>query len=425
MRNSRGTAPDTTQDRWADTIRRIPPDGTRVPYAVFTDPAVYAREQERIFRGATWSFLALEAEIPKPGDYKSTFIGDTPVVAVRAEDGTLHAWVNRCAHRGAQLCRYSRGNAQDFVCVYHQWSYDLKGNLLGVPFRRGYKSMRGMPDDFNVADHGLQRLRVESYRGIVFATFSPDVASLHDYLGADMRPWLDRVFKSNVVYLGCLRQYSRSNWKLYYENVKDGYHATLLHLFHNTFNIGRVNMKIRTVVDRQHGLHSLLQAARVPDSDDAQAYRDNKVTTFKEHVRLNDPEVIRMREEFDEPVTNHIQSIFPSLVVQQIHNTLACRQLLPKGPGEFELVFHLFGYEDDDEELRNMRVLQANLVGPAGYISMEDTEATELVQRAVASDPAQFSTLLMGQNDEGLGSSIITEEYIRRLWLGYKRLMEA
>ena len=202
MRNSRGTAPDTTQDRWADTIRRIPPDGTRVPYAVFTDPAVYAREQERIFRGATWSFLALEAEIPKPGDYKSTFIGDTPVVAVRAEDGTLHAWVNRCAHRGAQLCRYSRGNAQDFVCVYHQWSYDLKGNLLGVPFRRGYKSMRGMPDDFNVADHGLQRLRVESYRGIVFATFSPDVASLHDYLGADMRPWLDRVFKSNVVYLG-------------------------------------------------------------------------------------------------------------------------------------------------------------------------------------------------------------------------------
>ena len=414
---------ETTQNSSADAVGRIASNGTQVPYAVFTDPAVYAREQERIYRGPTWNFLALVAEIPNPGDYKSTFIGDTPVVVVRAEDGSLHAWVNRCAHRGAQVCRHHRGNAKEFVCVYHQWAYDLQGNLLGVPFRRGFKSMRGMPADFSPPEHGLQRLRVDTYRGIVFATFSSDVESLHDYLGAEMRPWIDRVFKSKVVYLGCLRQYGHSNWKLYYENVKDGYHATLLHLFHNTFNIGRVTMKIQTRVDQRHGLHSLLLAARVPESDDAQVYRDNKVTTFKENVRLNDPEIIRMREEFEEPVTNHIQSIFPSLVIQQIHNTLACRQVLPKGPGEFELVFHLFGYEDDDEELRQMRVLQANLVGPAGYISMEDVEATELVQSAVTPGPARGSILLMGQNDESFDTSIITEEYIRRFWIGYGRLM--
>lgn len=415
---------ETTEDPAADTIGRIAADGTRVPYAVFTDPAVYAREQERIFRGPTWNFLALEAEIPNPGDYKSTFIGDTPVVVVRAADGSLHAWVNRCAHRGAQVCRYSRGNAKEFVCVYHQWAYDLQGNLLGVPFRRGFKSMRGMPADFSPSEHGLQRLRVDSYRGIVFATFSADVESLHDYLGAEMRPWIDRVFKSKVVYLGCLRQYGHSNWKLYYENVKDGYHATLLHLFHNTFNIGRVNMKIETRVDQRHGLHSLLLAVRVPESGDAQVYRDNNITTFKENVRLHDPAIIHMREEFAEPVTNHIQSIFPSLVIQQIHNTLACRQVLPKGPGEFELVFHLFGYEDDDPELRNMRVLQANLVGPAGYISMEDVEATELVQRAAASAGDRGSILLMGQNDASFNTSIITEEYIRRFWIGYGKLMD-
>lgn len=78
-------------------------DGSRVPYKVFSSQAVYDREQERIFRGPTWNFVALEAEIPKPGDFKSTFVGDTPVVVTRGEDGALAAWVNRCAHRGAQV----------------------------------------------------------------------------------------------------------------------------------------------------------------------------------------------------------------------------------------------------------------------------------------------------------------------------------
>src|SRR3546814_2152217 len=72
-----------------------------------------------------------------------------------------------------------------------------------------------------------------------------------------MRPWIDRIFHKPVVYLGCTRQYSKSNWKLYLENVKDGYHASLLHLFHTTFNIYRVGMKVRQMAD-VGGLHSLL-----------------------------------------------------------------------------------------------------------------------------------------------------------------------
>jgi anthranilate 1,2-dioxygenase large subunit len=78
-------------------------DGSRVPYTVFNSPAIYAREQERIFRGPVWNFLGLEAEIPNFGDFRSTFIGDTPVVMTRNGDGGLSAWVNRCAHRGAAI----------------------------------------------------------------------------------------------------------------------------------------------------------------------------------------------------------------------------------------------------------------------------------------------------------------------------------
>ena len=161
------------------------------------------------------------------------------------------------------------------------------------------------------------------------------------------------------------------------------------------------------------------------ESENADSYKANNVSSYNENVRLQDMEVLRMREEFDEPITNHIQTIFPSLVIQQIHNTLACRQVLPKGPGKFELVFHLFGYEDDDEELRAMRLLQSNLIGPAGFISMEDTEATELVQAAITPDPDHESAMFMGHGaGDANKTSFITEELLRNFWSGYKKMLE-
>jgi len=145
---------------------------------VFNSPEIYALEQERIYRGKTWSFLGLESEIPEPFDYKSTFIGDTPVVMTRGGDGSLAAWVNRCAHRGAMVCRHLRGNAKTHDCVYHQWSFDPAGNLLGVPFRRGKAGQAGMPPDFDPKAHSLRQLRVAAYKGLVFATFSEEVEPL-------------------------------------------------------------------------------------------------------------------------------------------------------------------------------------------------------------------------------------------------------
>ena len=196
-------------------------DGSRVPYGVFTSPEIYEREQERIFRGPVWSFLGLEAEIKQPGDFKSTFIGDTPVVMTRTDEGGLAAWVNRCAHRGAIVCRQMRGNAASHTCVYHQWRYDLEGNLFGVPFLRGLGGQAGMPADFDRAANGLRKLRIDSYAGLVFATFSETAPSLADYIGPVMGGYIKRIFHKPIEYLGCTRQYSNSNWKLYLENVKD------------------------------------------------------------------------------------------------------------------------------------------------------------------------------------------------------------
>jgi anthranilate 1,2-dioxygenase large subunit len=407
-----------------DAFPRFPrPDGSRVPYGVFTSQAVYEREQARIFRGPTWSFLGLEAEIRAPGDFKSTFIGDTPVVMTRREDGGLAAWVNRCAHRGAMVCRRLRGNAASHTCVYHQWRYDAEGNLFGVPFLRGLGGQAGMPADFDRAAHGLTKLRVESYAGLVFATFSDTVEPLADYIGPVMRPWVDRIFHKPVEYLGCTRQFSNSNWKLYLENVKDPYHASLLHLFHTTFNIFRVGMKAHCVADDRHGLHSLIMAIKQGEGETSAAYREQKIRSFDSGFSLEDDAILALVPEYEVVATNHIQPIFPQLVIQQIHNTLVARQLLPKGPGAFELVFHFFGYADDDAEMRRLRIKQANLVGPAGYISMEDTEATELVQQGVARDADTVSVIDMARDAPDQSDTLITESLIRRFWAGYMDLM--
>lgn len=397
-------------------------DGSRIPYAVFSSQAVYELEQERIFRGPTWSFLGLEAEIPNPGDFKSTFVGDTPVVMTRTKEGGLAAWVNRCAHRGAQVCRQARGNASEHTCVYHQWSFDCEGNLQGVPFRRGQKGMSGMPKDFNPKEHGLKQLRVDSYKGLVFATFSDTVAPLPDYIGPEMRPWIDRIFHKPIEYLGCTRQYSKSNWKLYLENVKDPYHASLLHLFHTTFNIFRVGMKARSIPDATHGLHSIITATK-NEVQTAETYKAQAIRSFDEGFQLKDDSLLGQIQEYEELTTNHIQPIFPQLVVQQIHNTLVARQLLAKGPNNFELIFHFFGYVDDTPELRAMRLKQANLVGPAGYISMEDTEATELVQRGTVRDGDACSVIEMSKDQPDQQDTLITESLIRRFWVGYQQLM--
>ena len=153
---------------WSDLVWPAK-DFSHVPYPVFFDKDVYDREQERVFRGLLWCYVALKTEIPKPGDYKSTFIGDTPIVVTRTDDGSIHAFVNRCAHRGTLLVRDQFGNGKDLTCIYHHWCYDLKGELIGVPFLRGLKGKGGMPEDFKLADHGLRTLTIDSYGEVIFA----------------------------------------------------------------------------------------------------------------------------------------------------------------------------------------------------------------------------------------------------------------
>lgn len=153
---------------------------TRVPFALYSDEGTRAAEQERIFRGRTWNYLCLEAELPGPGTYRTTHAGETPVVVVRDGEGDLYAFENRCAHRGALIALEKSGRADSFQCVYHAWSYNLQGDLVGVAFEQGVKGVGGMGPAFCKEDHGPRKLRVGSFCGLVFGSFADDVPDLED-----------------------------------------------------------------------------------------------------------------------------------------------------------------------------------------------------------------------------------------------------
>src|SRR4051794_13040538 len=236
--------------------RHWPAEGlTRVPYWVYSDRDIYEAEQECIFQGLTWNFLCLEAELPRPESYRRSNLGVMPVVVTRGKDGELHAFENRCAHRGSLLVLNESGDAKDIICVYHNWSYDLCGTLTGVAFRKGVGGKGGMPPDAKPDAHPPRKLKIATLAGLVFGTLSADTSPLEQYLGPEITTRIRRVMRAPVKLLGGYSQLLPNNWKLYMENVKDSYHASLLHTFFTTFQMNRLSQKGGLIVSESGGNH--------------------------------------------------------------------------------------------------------------------------------------------------------------------------
>lgn len=399
------------------------PDFSRVPFSIYHEPEIYEREQALIFRGPTWNYLGLEAELPNPGDFMATRLGDTPILVNRDGDGAIHAFVNRCMHRGAELRRETCGNARTHVCVYHQWSYGLDGGLRGVPFPRGVNGVGGLPPDFDKSSIRLQELSVQVYRGVIFASFADAVEPLLEYLGPAVVRELDRMFARPISLLGYQRQRMAGNWKFYNDNLRDPNHGGLLHMFHATFGLYRLSQVGGARMDARHR-HNITYNQL--GSDDAAARKDYQETSkvYQEGYKLQDMRMLRNVTEFPDAVTLVVMSVFPNVVFQQISNSLCTRQIRTFGVDDMELYWTYFGYADDDEEMRHHRLLQSNLVGPGGYISMEDGEAVEFMQRATQRAADRHARVEIG----GKGAiedqrSLVTEVPIRGFYSYYCALM--
>jgi phenylpropionate dioxygenase-like ring-hydroxylating dioxygenase large terminal subunit len=193
--------------------------------SLYTDPALFEREMERIFRRG-WVWVAHESEIPLPGDFKTTEVARAPVIVTRGKDHAIHVLLNRCRHRAATVCEAQTGNARNFTCPYHAWTYGLDGRLIGIPYEDGYANV------LSAKDLPLVSLKVGTYGGLIFASFNPDVEALEDYLG-DARPWVDLFLLQGggfpIKASGAHKFRFRGNWKIQLENTTDAYHFPVVH----------------------------------------------------------------------------------------------------------------------------------------------------------------------------------------------------
>ncbi|WP_292998296.1 aromatic ring-hydroxylating dioxygenase subunit alpha [Nevskia sp.] len=399
---------------------------SRIPFAVYNDPALHARELQRFFYEQHWCYVGLEAEIPNPGDYKRTEIGERSVILVRALDGAIHVVENACAHRGVAFCRARSGNAQAFVCPYHQWNYALDGRLRGVPMRHGVKrdgvAQGGMPVDFNLADHGLTRLKVATRGGVVFASFDHDIEPFEDFLGPDILRYFDRLFDGRrLTILGYNRQRIPGNWKLMQENIKDPYHPGLLHTWFVTFGLWRADNESRLVMDRHHR-HAAMISTR---GNAGKVSEVSQVSSFKQTMRLHDP---RFLDIVPEPWWNGptavMTTLFPSVILQQQVNSVSTRQIVPDDHGHFDFVWTHFGFEDDTPEMTERRLRQANLFGPAGFVSADDGEVIEFSQQTFEAKRGHRTVAELGGRDVGNTDHMVTETLIRGMYRYWRAVIE-
>jgi phenylpropionate dioxygenase-like ring-hydroxylating dioxygenase large terminal subunit len=392
---------------------------TQVPFHVYQDPALLEQEQRLVFEGPVWNYLCLETDIPNVGDWRTTFVGRMQVVVARTETGDIAAFENRCVHRGALICLDNSGNAKDFTCVYHAWRYDLSGNLKSIAFRKGVNGKGGMADDFRLEDHVNRKLRIATISGLVFGTFSDATPSLEDFLGPELTSALRVTAGRKLEVIGRFTEVLPNNWKLYAENVRDSYHASLLHVFFATFRINRLSQGGGITVS-ESGACSL-STTLAPTQETDSAY--DGIRSVDDGLKLSDPTMLDAEDEHGDRIRQQILSVFPSFAMQRTYNVMALRQFVPKGVNKTDLNWIYLGYADDSPALRRLRLKQLNLAGPAGFVSMEDGCIGNFVERGAAAAPDGVSLLEMGGTGYETQESRASETAIRGFWKVWRELM--
>jgi phenylpropionate dioxygenase-like ring-hydroxylating dioxygenase large terminal subunit len=193
---------------------------------IFVNEQIYRQEQEQIF-ARSWLFVGHESQIPNPGDYFVSRMGEESVILTRDKGGEVHVFLNSCRHRGMKVCRYDEGNTAIFTCPYHGWGFATDGKLVGVPFYE-----EAYHKQLDKSQWGLIEVaQLENYKGTIWATWDKATPPFIDYLG-EMKVMLDQALDcrdgregGSEVLGGVQKWIVPSNWKFAAENfVGDLYH---------------------------------------------------------------------------------------------------------------------------------------------------------------------------------------------------------
>jgi p-cumate 2,3-dioxygenase subunit alpha len=403
--------------------------------SALTSPDIHRAEVERIFN-RSWLYVGHESEVPRRGDFVRRTVGLRPLFFVRSQTtGRVKVFYNSCTHRGATICRRDRGNGKTFQCFYHAWTFDSDGALIGVPDEECFGPR------FDKSRYGLVEVpRQESYRGMIFVSYDPNVEELTDYL-AGAREYIDAMMDAAEVAadfagssngggdddaatpLQVLRgthQYGiKANWKLLVENSFDGYHLGPTHATYFQFlKDQKVEVSPSTgsmkLLGNGHAVIEYTGSWGRPIARWASQFGEAtkaQLDALRERIiaELGDTGY-RMAE------LNRNLFIYPNLFVMD-NNATALRVIEPTSVEYMDVAQHELAPRIEDPTVRKVRLESyVTFAGPGGLATPDDVEALESCQQGAHSG-VEWSLLSRGYfSDEPPMSGELQMRVFWRRW---------
>ncbi|VAV86788.1 Phenylpropionate dioxygenase and related ring-hydroxylating dioxygenases, large terminal subunit [hydrothermal vent metagenome] len=345
-----------------------PLDGHSLPAWCYDDADFYKAECEKIF-AASWQVVCHENDIAKIGAWHTLdFLGES-IIVVRSKDQKIRAFTNVCRHRGSRLVAGKSGCNQRLTCPYHAWTYDLQGNLVGVPHRDDYPGL-------DTTKHGLVPVELENWRGFLFVRLQssgPSVAQMMAPFEQQIAPYRFEELQA----LGRVTLRPRTvNWKNIADNYSDGLHIPVAHpgltrLFGRSYGI-----EADTHVDRMWGdmqerpsanISERLYQAFLPELAHLPASHQRRWLYFK---------------------------LWPNVAFDIYPDQVDFMQFLPISPTETMIREISYALPDERREMRAARYLNWRI---NRQVNAEDTALVQDVQSGMAS--ASFSTGPLGKSE--------------------------
>lgn len=356
-------------------------DRGEVDRRIFSDEEIFEQEMELIF-GRSWLFLCHETQIPKPGDFFETPMGRDNVLSVRQKDGSIKGLLNTCAHRGNAVCRAEEGNTKAFMCTYHGWTYDLAGNLVGVPdhdlFYKG---------ELDRSAHGLPEVaQIDDYHGFVFATMDPSAPPLEEFLGPTGKLAIDLIASRDVEIVPGIQKFVIDcNWKFAVDNAFDFYHAQVTHMSAMSMISGgaagvvdaggatdTMGDDLAIPTSGSDGLLDMVLVAEFGHACAGPTVRGLNPAVPSDQTWRERPEVIDTLGPIGVDVAGH-PNVFPNAWIST-HGPQLCLRV-PITPFKTEMWWFSFAEKNMSPEARAMSLWFCNHgFGPAGLFEQEDGE---------------------------------------------------
>ncbi|SLN59908.1 Anthranilate 1,2-dioxygenase large subunit [Aquimixticola soesokkakensis] len=412
------------------TDELVAPD--RVATPMYEDPALFDLEMDKIF-GKAWVWVGHVSEVPDKGSFKLSHVGTQPVIISRDRKNELHVLVNRCRHRAASVCEIQKGKTSSFQCPYHGWGYALNGELRGVPYTEGYNT------DFDKKDYGLKKLKVETFEGMIFASFNMDVEPLEDFLG-NAKPWIRLFMKQGggfpIKTLGEHQFKVPMNWKIQLENTTDAYHFPVVHKSFMQSLDGEATEQFSFLDDDDGWVEDLGNGHSVmvmmPELNDLDENLDAPIPERFQDLAAT------LRKDYDEDqVKRIVRAVGGCGFNLNLFPNAGCslsffRILRPVAVNETEIRHIALGMEGGPQAANQMRMrLHEHFQGPMGFGSPDDAEVWERVQRGSAGGPDLPVMVNRGlgletPSENGLPKGDVSAETgMRAAYAQWKKMMDA